>query len=260
MSPLKTDIQGKVATLTLNRPAQMNTIDLDMARALYEISLSLMDHSRVRALVITGAGEKAFCAGGDLAAFEKHCEAVGTHLHEVTHYLHGAISRFARMSQPIITAVNGVTAGGGLAFLGFPQLVLASDSARFVSAYTKAGLSPDGSSTWYLPRLIGVRRTQEFIFMNRMLTAEEAVEWGLVNKSVKASDLMDEAGSLAEMLAAGPQMAYGRIKDLLNGSLTSSLETQMDQEARYLASSAQGPDGQAGIQAFLTKTDPHFTE
>ena len=141
---LKTDIQGKVATLTLNRPAQMNTIDLDMARALYEISLSLMDHSRVRALVITGAGEKAFCAGGDLAAFEKHREAVGTHLHEVTHYLHGAISRFARMSQPIITAVNGVTAGGGLAFLGFPQLVLASDSARFVSAYTKAGLSPDG--------------------------------------------------------------------------------------------------------------------
>ena len=96
--------------------------------------------------------------------------------------------------------------------------------------------------------------------MNRMLTAEEAVEWGLVNKSVKASDLMDEAGSLAEMLAAGPQMAYGQIKDLLNGSLTSSLETQMDQEARYLASSAQGPDGQAGIQAFLTKTDPHFTE
>lgn len=260
MSPLKVDIHGKVATLTLNRPVQMNTIDLNMAKSLHDTSLRLMDHQRVRAMIITGAGEKAFCAGGDLAAFEQHRGAVGAHLHEVTHYLHGAISRFARMSLPIITAVNGVTAGGGLAFLGFPQLVLAADSARFVSAYTKAGLSPDGSSTWYLPRLIGVRRTQEFIFMNRMLTAEEAVEWGLVNKSVKASDLMDEAGSVAEMLAAGPRMAYSRIKDLLNSSYTNPLETQMEQEARYLASSAQSPDGQAGMSAFLTKTVPHFTE
>ena len=260
MSPLKTEIQGKVATLTLNRPAQMNTIDLGMAKALYEASLSLTEHSTVRALIITGAGEKAFCAGGDLAAFNQHGEAVGEHLHEVTHYLHGAISRFARMTLPVITAVNGVTAGGGLAFLGFPQLVLAADSARFVSAYTKAGLSPDGSSTWYLPRLIGVRRAQEFVFMNRMLKAEEAVEWGLVNKSVKASDLMNEAGSAAEMLAAGPRAAYGRIKELFNNSLTTPLETQMENEARYLSLSAQSPDGQAGIKAFLTKTAPHFTE
>ena len=260
MSPLKTEIQGKVATLTLNRPAQMNTIDLSMAKALYDASLSLTDHPTVRALIITGAGEKAFCAGGDLAAFNRHGDAVGAHLHEVTHYLHGAISRFARATLPAITAVNGVTAGGGLAFLGFPQLVLAADSARFVSAYTKAGLSPDGSSTWYLPRLIGVRRAQEFIFMNRMLTAEEAVKWGLVNKSVKASDLMDEAGSAAELLAAGPRMAYGRIKDLLNNSLTTPLETQMEHEARFLTRSAQSPDGQAGIKAFLTKSEPRFAE
>ena len=253
MSPLKTEIQGKVATLTLNRPAQMNTIDLGMAKALYEASLSFTEHSTVRALIITGAGEKAFCAGGDLAAFNQHGEAVGEHLHEVTHYLHGAISRFARMTLPVITAVNGVTAGGGLAFLGFPQLVLAADSARFVSAYTKAGLSPDGSSTWYLPRLIGVRRAQEFVFMNRMLKAEEAVEWGLVNKSLKASDLMDEAGSAAEMLAAGPSAAYGRIKELFNSSLTTPLETQMENEARYLSLSAQSPDGQAGDKGVLNK-------
>ena len=260
MSPLKTEIQGKVATLTLNRPTHMNTIDLGMAKALYEASLSFTEHPTVRALIITGAGEKAFCAGGDLATFNQHGEAVGEHLHEVTHYLHGAISRFARMTLPIITAVNGVTAGGGLAFLGFPQLVLAADSARFISAYTKAGLSPDGSSTWYLPRLIGVRRAQEFVFMNRMLKAEEAVEWGLINKSVKASDLMNEAYSAAEMLAAGPRAAYGRIKELFNSSLTTPLETQMENEARYLSLSAQSPDGQTGIKAFLTKTAPHFTE
>ena len=96
--------------------------------------------------------------------------------------------------------------------------------------------------------------------MNKMLKAEEAVEWGLVNKSVKASDLIDEAGIAAEMLAAGPRAAYGRIKELFNSSLTTPLETQMENEARYLVLSAQSPDGQAGIKAFLTKTAPHFTE
>ena len=252
--------RGVLGLVTLNRPKVLNALTYNMVKQLHPQLEAWAVDDGIKAVVIRASGEKAFCAGGDLGAFEQHGEAVGAHLHEVTHYLHGAISRFASMPLPVITAVNGVTAGGGLAFLGFPQLVLAADSARFVSAYTKAGLSPDGSSTWYLPRLIGVRRAQEFIFMNKMLTAEEAVEWGLINKSVKASELMEQAGSAAEMLAAGPRMAYGRIKNLLNSSLTMPLETQMDHEARYLASSAQSPDGQAGIKAFLTKTVPQFTE
>ena len=164
------------------------------------------------------------------------------------------------MNAPVITAVNGVTAGGGLAFIGFPQLVLAGRSARFVSAYTKAGLSPDGSSTWYLPRLIGMRRASEFIFTNRMLSAEEAAEWGLISRVVEDDSLMAEARKVAAQLTNGPQQAYGRIKHLLNTSLSTSLEVQMQTEAGYLAQSAEAPDGQEGIAAFLKKQAPQFKE
>lgn len=260
MSPVLIEKTGATATVTLNRPDQMNTIDLDMAKALFEASLSLGQDKAVRAIILTGAGQKAFCAGGDLAQFHQHGEGVAAHLKEVTHYLHGAVSGFARMNTPVISAVNGVTAGGGLAFIGFPQLVLAAKSARFVSAYTKAGLSPDGSSTWYLPRLMGLRRANEFIFTNRMLTAEEAMGWGLVTEVADDDSLMRRAQDCAAQLADGPQQAYGRIKDMLRDSLTTSLEAQMETEARFLAQSAQSPDGQAGMTAFLNKQSPRFTE
>lgn len=260
MSPVLIEKTGATATVTLNRPDQMNTIDLDMAKALFEASLSLGQDKAVRAIILTGAGQKAFCAGGDLAQFHQHGKGVAAHLKEVTHYLHGAVSGFARMNTPVISAVNGVTAGGGLAFIGFPQLVLAAKSARFVSAYTKAGLSPDGSSTWYLPRLMGLRRANEFIFTNRMLTAEEAMGWGLVTEVADDDSLMQRAQDCAAQLADGPQQAYGRIKDMLRDSLTTSLEAQMETEARFLAQSAQSPDGQAGMTAFLNKQSPRFTE
>lgn len=259
MSSIQLEKKDTIATLTLNRPEQMNVIDLEMAKALYDAALELAEDQTVRAVIITGAGDKAFCAGGDLKSFHEQAKGIGAHLNKVTHYLHGAISRFAHMSSPVITAVNGVVAGGGLAFIGFPQLVLAAKSARFVSAYTAAGLSPDGSSTWYLPRLMGVRRSSEFIFTNRMLSADEALNWGLVNRIIDDNSLMSEAYKVAAELAAGPQQTYGRIKELLNNSFNNSLESQMEYESRYLAQSAQSTDGQAGITAFLSKQKPRFT-
>ena len=130
MSPILKQQSGNVATLTLNRPEQMNAIDLDMAKALYEAARHLAEEASVRAVILTGAGDKAFCAGGDLSRFYEQGAAIAEHLKEVTDYLHGAVSCFASMNAPVITAVNGVTAGGGLAFIGFPQLVLAGRSAR----------------------------------------------------------------------------------------------------------------------------------
>ena len=260
MSPVQIDIDGPVATVSLNRPNNMNTVDLEMARSLYHISLKLCNDESVRAVIITGIGDKSFCAGGDLSAFAMHSDSIGNYIQEVTHYLHEAIICFARMNAPVITAINGVTAGAGIAFLGFPQLVLASNSACFVSAYTKAGLTPDGSSTWFLPRLIGMRRTQEFIFTNRMLSANEALEWGLINQVLDAKELLNEARKKAHEFAVGPRMAYGRIKDLLNNSFSTSIETQMKQEALYLSKSAQSVDGQTGITNFLSKSKSHFTD
>ena len=260
MSSVLTEINGPIVTVSLNRPDAMNAMDFEMARDLFKTAVSLGNDPSVRAIIITGVGDKCFCAGGDLAAFDKHAEIIGRHIDEMALYLHGAISIFSQIDAPVITAINGVTAGAGLAFLGFPQIVIAARSASFVSAYTKAGLSPDGSSTWYLPRILGMRRAQEFIFTNRVLSATEALEWGLVNVVADGSDLLDEANKTANKLAAGPRVVHGRVKDLLNSSFDSSLEVQMAKEARYLSQSARSVDGQTGIRSFLNKSNANFTE
>ena len=139
-------------------------------------------------------------------------EKISSHLKEVTTTLHGAISRFSRMNAPLVLAVNGVAAGAGFSFVGFADIVIASQNASFVSAHSKAGLTPDGSSTYFLPRIIGSRRYLELVLTNRVLSANEALEWGLVNKVVDFKELQNEAINLAKNLAEGPSIAFGKIK------------------------------------------------
>ena len=124
-------------------------------------------------MVLTGAG-KAFCAGGDVKDFVEALPRIGAHIKELTTYLHGAISRLARSDKPVIVAVNGVAAGGGLSLALSGDLVLAAESARFTMAYSKIAATPDGSSSYFLPRLVGLRRAMELYFTNRVLSAREA--------------------------------------------------------------------------------------
>jgi 2-(1,2-epoxy-1,2-dihydrophenyl)acetyl-CoA isomerase len=170
-----------------------------------------------------------------------------------------ATSRFSRMRAPLVVAVNGTAAGAGMSLAVSGDLVLAADVAKFTMAYTAAGLSPDGSSSYFLPRLIGLRRTQELMLTNRRLSAQEAFEWGLVNRVVAADDLQQQARALAAQLAQGPTRAFGTVKRLLNESFTGTLETQMELEARGIAAMAGTPDGREGIQAFLEKRKPSFS-
>ena len=155
-------------------------------------------------------------------------------------------------------AVNGVAAGAGLSIAISGDLVLAARSAMFTSAYTAAGLSPDGSSTYFMPRLIGLRRSQELMLTNRRLNADEAVEWGLINRVVADDDLMAEAEALARNLASGATGAYGAVKKMLTETFTNPLETQMEIEARFIAERATSPDGREGIDAFVNKRTPDF--
>ena len=138
------------------------------------------------------------------------------------------------------------------------DLVLASESARFTMAYTAAGLSPDGSSTYFLPRLIGLRRTQELMLTNRILDAAEALDWGLVTRVVPDALLIDEATNLAKTLADGPTQAYGRVKTLLNESFGETLEPQMEREARGIEAALMSSDGREGVRAFIEKRKPKF--
>ena len=138
------------------------------------------------------------------------------------------------------------------------DLAVADERAVFTMAYTNAGLSPDGSSTYYLPRKIGDRRARELMLTNRVLTAAEALDWGVVNQVVEAGQAETAARTLASKLAQGPTQAFAQVKQLLETSFTESLETQMELEARGIAAQVASKDGQEGMQAFVEKRKPEF--
>jgi len=247
-----------VARLTLNRPEAANAIDLQMGQELLQAALQCDADPSVRAVLITGAG-RAFCAGGDLRSFAGRGDDTPRHLKELTTYLHGAISRLARCGKPVVAAVNGVAAGAGFSLVLACDLAIAAGSARFTMAYTKAGLTPDGSSTYFLPRIVGLRRAIELTYTNRTLPAAEAQTWGIVNRVVDDEALPGEAMQLAIELAAGPTLALGRSKDLLRAGWNESLETQMENETQAIAASSQTADYQEGSAAFREKRAPRFT-
>ena len=251
------EIIDNIAIIRLNRPNSYNSLNAKMAKELLEISYECDTNKKIRAIILTGEGDKAFCAGGDLKSFHETGN-VAKHLKMVTHDLHGAITKFSRMNSPLIVAVNGVAAGAGLSFVGFADLAIAKTSATFVSAYTKAGLTPDGSSSYYLPRIIGIRKYLELVMTNKVLSSEEALSWGLLNYIYDDKNFWNETLKLADNLSKGPTLAYGKTKRLIHNSLNSTLETQMELETKMISESAETNDGQIGIKAFIDKEKPKF--
>lgn len=250
-------IENNVAIITLNRPEVGNALDLQMAKELMDVSIFCSESERVRAVLITGAGNK-FSVGGDLKSFAAEGEAISEHLKKVTSYLHLAISNFARMNKPFIGAVNGVAAGAGMSLACACDLVYASDRAKFVMAYNRIGLTPDGSGSYFLPRLVGIRRALELMYTNRQLTAEEAQDWGIVNQVVSDGKLMEVVIGLSENLAKGPINAYGETKKLFYHSLQETLESQMSKESMLIAERTKSIEGKEGIAAFLEKREADF--
>jgi 2-(1,2-epoxy-1,2-dihydrophenyl)acetyl-CoA isomerase len=189
-------IRDGVASISLARPAAYNALNLEMTRELFLAAIRADEDTAVRAILVTGAG-KAFCGGGDVKSFADAGAGAPAILKELTTYLHAAISRLCRARKPVITAVNGVAAGGGMSLALTGDLVLAAESARFTMAYAKIAAAPDGSSTYFLPRLIGMRRAFELYYTNRVLSAREAMEWGLVNRVHADEELAGAARALA---------------------------------------------------------------
>ena len=250
-------VAAGVATVTLNRPENMNAMSPKMGAELHEAALAIDADPKIRAVVLTGAG-KVFCAGGDLGEFAQAGEGARTLLMKMTGDLHLALSRLARNAAPVIAAVNGTAAGAGFSLLMAADLAIAAESAVMTMAYTNAGLSPDGSSTYYMPRKIGDRRARELMLTNRVLSAAEALDWGVVNQVVADDEVLSAATKLATKLANGPTQAFGQVKSLLDGSFDHSLETQMELEARGIAAMIDTADGQEGLHAFLHKRKPEF--
>lgn len=251
------DIRDGVARITLNRPTAFNALDAAMATDL-DAAVRACAESRARVVVLTGAGQ-AFCGGGDLKSFKAAGPEVGARVGEVLEPLHAAIEGIAQMDAPVIAAVNGVAAGAGLSLVCACDLAIATASARFTLAYTAVGLTPDGSSTYYLPRRVGLARALDMAITNRSLTATEAEAWGLVTRVVPDADFEREAQSLAERLAAGPTHSYGEAKRLIRAGWETGLREQMRREAATIAEVAGAADAQEGMSAFIEKRPPRFT-
>lgn len=252
------EVSDGVARITLNRPDAANGLTPVMCNELYDAATVCDQDKSIRAVVMTGAG-KMFCAGGDIKAFEDAGDNVGALVSKMTLALHGAVSLFNRMDAPLVVAVNGTAAGGGLSLAISGDIVIAADTSKFTLAYTAAALSPDGSSTWFLPRLVGLRRAKELMLTNRVLSAAEAADYGMIDRVVEGEQLMDEAGKQAQAFASGPTAAFGAVKRLLAGTFSESLESQMAHEARSIATQLQSPDGREGVAAFVAKRPPEFT-
>lgn len=247
---------GPVARITLNRPDAANGMNHTMTRELADAARRC-DTDTTKVVVLTGSG-RFFCAGGDLKSFASAPNR-GQHIKGVADDLHRAISTFARMNAVLITAVNGTAAGAGFSIAVTGDIVLAAESASFTMAYTKVGLSPDGSSTYFLPRLIGITRTKELMLTNRALSAQEALQWGLVTEVLPDDQLAARADELATQMAATASGSNGAVKALMLSTFASGLEEQMELESRVIADRAESADGREGVDAFMAKRKPEFS-
>jgi 2-(1,2-epoxy-1,2-dihydrophenyl)acetyl-CoA isomerase len=251
------EVESGVGIIRLNRPEDGNAIIPEMARELLDVAIRCDENPNVRAVVLTGTG-KMFCVGGDLKAFASQAKGVSRYVIEITHAFHAAISRFNWMDAPVVGAINGTAAGGGFSLSLTTDIAIAAESAKFTMAYTKAGLVPDGSSSYFLARIVGLRRAKEMALLNPILSAKQAMEWGLVNRVVADDRVLSTALEIAHKLAKGPTRSFGETKRLILTGATESLESQMERESRTIAVMASSADGREGIDAFVNKRTPEF--
>jgi 2-(1,2-epoxy-1,2-dihydrophenyl)acetyl-CoA isomerase len=254
---LNLEIKDNVAWITLNRPDNANGMNMQMGKDILDAAKRCEADMSLRCVVLTGSGAM-FSAGGDLKAFSGYGDDLPRALIELTDYLHAAVEIFAVMNPPLIVAVNGAAAGAGFSIALCGDIVIAADTASFTMAYTALGFSPDGSASYYLPRLIGLRKTQELMLTNRKVSAEEALDWGMVTQVAPADELHSTVEKLASRFASGPTQAFGTVKRLLHGTWDNSLHKQLDLEANGISDLSASEDGKEGLQAFLEKRKPDF--
>lgn len=254
--PITKSIENGVATLTLNRPEVFNSFNREMALLLQDELDACAEDPNIRALIITGSG-KAFCAGQDLKEVTSPDLNPGFKKILEEHY-NPIISRIRSIEKPIVAAVNGVAAGAGANIALACDIVLASDRASFIQAFSKIGLVPDSAGTFFLPRLIGFQKASALMMLGDKVSAEEAERLGMVFKVFSSEILETEAHATASKLAQMPTKALGMTKRLLNASMTNDLESQLSMEGELQIEAAQSDDYAEGVAAFVAKRKPVF--
>lgn len=254
--------QGPALWIAFNRPEARNAFHIEMAGEILQAVREAVRAKDVRVLVLTGTGE-VFSAGGDIKLMgqmvsnKKRCSAFFS---EISRLIHTAVREMKASDKPVLAAVPGFA--GGIAFglvLG-ADLRIASEQAEFSAATIRLGLVANGSATYHLPRIVGLAKAAEILFLGDTLTASEALSAGLVNRVVPAADLEKTVQDIAERLAAAPRKALGRVKKLLQASLYSTLSAQLERERQAIAWSSTLPDFQEGVSAFLEKRKASFNK
>lgn len=257
------ETRGAVGVMTLNRPESLNAMNPEMLDTMFRVAQRAADDPAVRCLVVTGAG-RAFSAGGDVKAMASGSSDGGSGGAPVLSGVEALrqqeeVSRLLQeMPKPTIAAVNGVAAGAGMSVALSTDLRVASDQARFTTAFAKVGFSGDFGGTWLLQRLVGPLKAKELYFLSDILGAQQALELGLVTKVVPHDSLMEETMALAERLAAGPTLAYGRMKDNFTFGATHTFAETLQKEAENMIASGRTQDHLNAARAFVEKREPVF--
>jgi len=248
-------VADAVATITLNRPSVLNAIDAAMAGALLSALKAIAERTDVRTIVLRGAG-RSFCAGGDVSRF--HGSGSEAAIDEIITPFHEALRVLERLPQPSIAVVHGAAAGAGFSLALACDFAIATETAKFTLAYARIAVSPDGSSTYHLPRIVGLRKAKELALLADTIDAPEALRLGIINRVVQDAELDAECQRLAMRLAAGPTTAYQRIRELLTSSFERDFDAQLEAERRAFKALSGTQDFVEGVSAFLSKTPARF--
>lgn len=273
MTHIRVERDGAVGFLTIDRPERFNSLDVETARDLRKAGLELARDPAVRAVVLRGAGG-VFCSGADLKYIRAGGEAAdlaylqgsrptpggyGEVFKQILEYIHSTISEIKRAPKPFLAAVDGVAAAGGFGLAMACDLVYASDRSSFEWAYGKTGLTGAESSTFFLPRLLGLRRAMELVLLNPRLDAARALEYGLVNGVFPAGTFDSEVRAIARRLAEGPTEALGIAKSLVQQAAgVDRLDHHLDRELEHLARIADGADFAEGLEGFFARRPARF--
>lgn len=249
------EVKDNVGYISLNRQEKFNSFNKEMAFALQDALDKCTQDKEVRCIYLTGEG-KAFCAGQDLA---EATDPQGPELEAIVeqHY-NQIIKRLRNIEKPIIAAVNGIAAGAGANIALACDIVLATQSASFIQAFSKIGLIPDSAGTFFLPRLVGMQRAAALMMTADKVSAEEAVAMGMIYKSYSDGSFAEESKAMAKNLATMPTKGIGLTKRLLNQSYNNSLEQQLEQEKKVQVEAGSSYDFKEGVAAFLEKRKPVF--
>ena len=257
---IRIEFKDRIALLTLNHPEALNAVSLQMIRELNAVLDEIEDPARdARCLLITGQG-RGFCAGANLSDPEKDMgddsqPDLGAGLEK---WYNPFLLRLRDLPMPIVTAVNGPAAGVGMSFAFMGDLILAARSAFFLQAFRRIGLIPDGGATFILPRMIGFSRAMELSLLGERLSAEKALEWGMINRVYEDDELMSAALKLAEALAAGPTEALRLIRQAYWKSFDNTYEAQLKLERLFQKQAGRTHDFREGVEAFLEKRPAKF--